>query len=86
MTEHSTADLVAEFGIMVVDAPEAQLSDPTVWLLTADTMRSGHYDLDNRTELVGVYDSLKGAAWGWAREAVRQGLYHPIVTQAVVQS
>ena len=86
MSETRTQDLVEQFGIMVVDAPEAQLSDTTVWLLTADTMRAGHYDLDNRTELVGVYDSLKGAAWGWAREAVKQGLYHPIVTQAVVQS
>jgi hypothetical protein len=35
--------------------------DPTIWLVTADSMQAGGWDLDNRTIVVGAFARLHDA-------------------------
>jgi hypothetical protein len=82
----STATILRDINALVIDAPDARLSDTCVWLVTADTFAIGHGDLDNRTALVGVWATLDAVARDLPLMMVQQGarIFNPIITQAVV--
>lgn len=82
----STTQILRDLNVFVIDAPDTEPFDTTVWILTADTYAIGHGDLDNRTELVGVYASLAAAARALPVKMAHPSsrIYNPILTQAVV--
>jgi hypothetical protein len=83
-----TTIILRDLNVFVIDDDNATLDDTTVWILTADTYAIGHGDLDNRTELVGVYASLDALARNLPLKMAHPSsrIYNPIATQAVVVS
>jgi len=83
----TTTEILRDLNVFVIDDENARLDDTTVWILTADTYAIGHGDLDNRTELVGVYASLDALARELPLKMAHPSsrIYNPIATQAVVQ-
>jgi hypothetical protein len=75
----TTTEILRDLNVFVIDDKDARLDDTTVWILTAD--------LDNRTELVGVYASLDALARELPLKMAHPSsrIYNPIATQAVVQ-
>jgi len=83
----TTTEILRDLNVFVIDDENARLDDTTVWILTADTYAIGHGDLDNRTELVGVYASLDALARELPlKMAHPSSRFHPIITQTAVVS